>query len=62
MVVCLLDHGSVHEVLDPAADALAGRVLVNLTTGTPEQARELAPGPRSGAPSTWTAGSWRSRR
>jgi 3-hydroxyisobutyrate dehydrogenase-like beta-hydroxyacid dehydrogenase len=41
VVVCLADHRSVHEVLDPAADALAGRVLVNLTTGTPEQAREL---------------------
>jgi 3-hydroxyisobutyrate dehydrogenase-like beta-hydroxyacid dehydrogenase len=41
VVVCLGDHRSVHEVLDPVADALAGRVLVNLTTGTPEQAREL---------------------
>ena len=41
VVICLADHRSVHEVLDPAADDLAGRVLVNLTTGTPEQAREL---------------------
>ncbi|GAA1200751.1 NAD(P)-dependent oxidoreductase [Pseudonocardia alaniniphila] len=41
VVVCLGDHRSVHEVLDPVGDALAGRVLVNLTTGTPEQAREL---------------------
>jgi 3-hydroxyisobutyrate dehydrogenase-like beta-hydroxyacid dehydrogenase len=41
VVVCLLDHRSVHEVLDAAGDALAGRVLVNLTNGTPEQAREL---------------------
>ncbi|WP_433555881.1 NAD(P)-dependent oxidoreductase [Pseudonocardia xinjiangensis] len=41
VVVCLQDHRSVHEVLDPVGDALAGRDLVNLTTGTPEQAREL---------------------
>ena len=42
VVVCLWDHRSVHETLDPAAGALAGRVLVNLTNGTPGQGRELA--------------------
>ncbi len=42
VVVCLLDHRSVHEVLDPVAAGLAGKVLVDLTNGTPEQARELA--------------------
>ncbi|MEU7755252.1 NAD(P)-binding domain-containing protein [Micromonospora sp. NPDC049101] len=42
VVVCLLDHASVHEVLDPLAGDLAGRTLVNVTTTTPEQARELA--------------------
>jgi 3-hydroxyisobutyrate dehydrogenase-like beta-hydroxyacid dehydrogenase len=42
VVVCLLDHRSVHETLDPAAGALAGRTLVNLTNGTPGQGRELA--------------------
>ena len=42
VVACLLDHASVHEVLDPVADRLAGRVLVELTNGTPAQARELA--------------------
>ncbi|GAA5082093.1 3-hydroxyisobutyrate dehydrogenase-like beta-hydroxyacid dehydrogenase [Thermocatellispora tengchongensis] len=41
-VVCLLDYGTVHEVLDPVAGALAGRTLVNLTNGTPRQAREAA--------------------
>jgi 3-hydroxyisobutyrate dehydrogenase-like beta-hydroxyacid dehydrogenase len=41
-VVCLFDHRSVHEVLDPLADRLAGRHLVNLTTTSPEGARELA--------------------
>ena len=41
IVVCLFDHRSVHEVLDPLADRLAGRRLVNLTTTSPEGAREL---------------------
>ncbi|BCJ62459.1 NAD(P)-dependent oxidoreductase [Micromonospora endophytica] len=41
-VVCLFDHRSVREVLDPVADRLSGRTLVNLTTTTPDQARELA--------------------
>lgn len=42
VVVCLLDHASVHEVLDPVAADLAGRTIVNVTTTSPEQARELA--------------------
>jgi 3-hydroxyisobutyrate dehydrogenase-like beta-hydroxyacid dehydrogenase len=42
IVVCLLDYTSVRDVLEPAADELSGRVLVNLTSGTPAQARELA--------------------
>ncbi|WP_285732376.1 NAD(P)-dependent oxidoreductase [Kitasatospora phosalacinea] len=42
VVVCLFDHASVHEVLDPLVDDLAGRALVNLTTTKPEQARESA--------------------
>jgi 3-hydroxyisobutyrate dehydrogenase-like beta-hydroxyacid dehydrogenase len=42
VVACLLDHGSVHEVLDPVAGTLTGRSLLNLTTTTPNQARELA--------------------
>lgn len=41
-VVCLLDHASVHHVLDPARDALTGRHVVNVTTTTPEGARELS--------------------
>lgn len=41
-VVCLFDHRSVHEVLDPLADRLAGCRLLNLTTTSPEGARELA--------------------
>lgn len=42
VVACLLDHASVHETLDPVAGLLAGRTLVNLTTTTPNEARELA--------------------
>ena len=37
-----MDMASVTDVLDPAKDVLAGRVVVNLTNGTPAQARELA--------------------
>jgi 3-hydroxyisobutyrate dehydrogenase-like beta-hydroxyacid dehydrogenase len=42
VIACLLDHASVHEALDPVTDELRGRALVNLTTTTPNQARELA--------------------
>jgi 3-hydroxyisobutyrate dehydrogenase-like beta-hydroxyacid dehydrogenase len=37
-----LDHASVHEVLAPLVDELAGRTLVNVTTTSPAQAREFA--------------------
>lgn len=42
LVVCLTTYDTVHEVLDPVAAALSGRVLVNLTNGTPQQARDMA--------------------
>lgn len=42
VIACLLDHASVHEVLDPLSDQLAGRTLVNVTTTSPAQSRELA--------------------
>ncbi|MDA3647600.1 NAD(P)-binding domain-containing protein [Saccharopolyspora indica] len=42
VVVCLLGYDSVSEVLGPHTDVLAGRTLVNLTNGTPGQAREMA--------------------
>ena len=42
VIVCLLDYDAVSEVLEPSADALGGRTLVNLTTGTPEQAGAFA--------------------
>lgn len=47
VIACVLDYPAVREVLDPIGAALSGRVLVNLTNGTPAQARETA---------TWAAG------
>ncbi|MFI6638715.1 NAD(P)-dependent oxidoreductase [Streptomyces sp. NPDC050504] len=41
-VVCLKDYETLYEVLGPASDALAGRVLVNLDSGTPGEARAAA--------------------
>ncbi|MEO3883928.1 NAD(P)-dependent oxidoreductase [Nonomuraea sp. B5E05] len=42
VITCLLDHASVHEVLDPLSHDLAGRTLINVTTTSPAQSRELA--------------------
>ncbi|MFD4767103.1 NAD(P)-dependent oxidoreductase [Streptomyces niveus] len=42
VIVCVLDYDTVSRLLTPAADALRGRILLNLTSGTPEPARELA--------------------
>jgi 3-hydroxyisobutyrate dehydrogenase-like beta-hydroxyacid dehydrogenase len=41
VIVCLFDHASVHEVLDPLSDLLVGRTVVNVTTTSPAQSREL---------------------
>ncbi|MGW0910093.1 NAD(P)-dependent oxidoreductase [Streptomyces sp. NPDC002853] len=40
-IVCLTTNDNVRALLTPEADALAGRTVVNLTNGTPSQAREL---------------------
>ncbi|MQA80038.1 MAG: NAD(P)-dependent oxidoreductase [Streptosporangiales bacterium] len=42
VVICVLDHRAVHELLDAAGDRLTGRTVVNLTSSTPEDARETA--------------------
>lgn len=47
IVACVLDYDALRTVLDPVADTLAGRTLVNLTSGSPEQARETAEWARS---------------
>ncbi|MGW3956573.1 NAD(P)-dependent oxidoreductase [Streptomyces sp. NPDC004752] len=41
-VVCVLDYAAVHAIVDPAADALRGRTLVNLTADSPHEARAMA--------------------
>jgi 3-hydroxyisobutyrate dehydrogenase-like beta-hydroxyacid dehydrogenase len=42
VIICVTDYDAVHQVLDPVGDALSGKVLVNLTTATSEQARGTA--------------------
>lgn len=42
VIVCLLDHASVAELLEPLSAELAGRTVVNVTTTSPAQSRELA--------------------
>ncbi|MFD8495123.1 NAD(P)-dependent oxidoreductase [Amycolatopsis sp. NPDC059657] len=42
VLACLLDDRSVYDALGPSAAALRGKALVNLTSGTPGQARSLA--------------------
>ncbi|SEF16728.1 3-hydroxyisobutyrate dehydrogenase [Jiangella alba] len=42
VLVCVLDYAATRELLEPVAADLAGRTVVQLTTGTPRQARELA--------------------
>ncbi|HSJ61721.1 MAG TPA: NAD(P)-binding domain-containing protein [Jiangellaceae bacterium] len=42
VVVCVVDSNAVHAVLEPVRESLRGRVLVNLTSTTPEQARATA--------------------
>ncbi|MEU5978260.1 NAD(P)-binding domain-containing protein [Streptomyces sp. NPDC047315] len=42
VVLSLTDYDAMYAILDPAADALAGRVVVNLSSDTPEKTREGA--------------------
>lgn len=42
VIAILSDHASVHQTLDPVAADLAGRQLINLTSTSPEESRELA--------------------
>ncbi|MFI7291000.1 NAD(P)-dependent oxidoreductase [Streptomyces anulatus] len=47
IIVCVLDYDALHATLDPVAGDLAGKTLVNLTSGSPEQAQEVAEWARS---------------
>ncbi|MEU3610322.1 NAD(P)-binding domain-containing protein [Streptomyces sp. NPDC035033] len=49
IIACVLDHEALRTVLDPVAGSLAGKVLVNLSSGSPEQADEAAAWARSHA-------------
>ncbi len=42
VIICLTDYAAVRELLDPIGYELAGRVVINLTSGTSQQARETA--------------------
>lgn len=42
VVVCLSTYDVVHEVIGPLGDALHGKTVVNLTSGSSEQARDTA--------------------
>lgn len=42
VLACVRDDAALHDALDPVVDALAGRVLLNLTSGTPEEIRATA--------------------
>lgn len=41
-VVCVKDHAAVHAIVEQASDALSGRVLVDLTSGSSQDAAETA--------------------
>ncbi|KAL4819960.1 hypothetical protein BDW67DRAFT_193514 [Aspergillus spinulosporus] len=42
VILCLLDNASVKETLSKAVSSLSGKTIVNLTNGTPSQARDLS--------------------
>lgn len=42
VIICVFDYRTASELLGSAEHSLDGKVLVNLTTGTPEEAREMA--------------------
>lgn len=41
-VISASDYAAVRGILGPVGDAVSGRVIVNMTTGTPDQARQTA--------------------
>ncbi|WP_248927589.1 NAD(P)-dependent oxidoreductase [Paenibacillus hamazuiensis] len=42
IVVCVSDYNVVRAILDPSKKEVSGRILVNLTTGSPSQSRQMA--------------------
>ncbi|MFB6551652.1 NAD(P)-dependent oxidoreductase [Streptomyces sp. NPDC056405] len=49
VIACVLDYEALHGILDPITASLAGKSLVNLSSGSPEQADEAAAWARSHA-------------
>jgi len=41
-ILCVLDYETARSVVEPLGEVLAGKLLVNLTSGQPEQARAMA--------------------
>lgn len=42
VIICVIDYAAARAIAEPAAKALHGRTLVNLTADTPERARQTA--------------------
>ncbi|MFJ8313711.1 NAD(P)-dependent oxidoreductase [Streptomyces sp. NPDC094147] len=42
LVVCVVDYDALYAILEPVKESLSGKVLVNLTSGLPEDARGAA--------------------
>lgn len=42
VIVCVLDYIAVNSILEHSADSLMGRTLINLTSGSPDGARQMA--------------------
>lgn len=42
IIICLLDNAAVEETLTPSLASLSGKTIINLTNGTPNQARQLS--------------------
>lgn len=42
VIVCVLDYNAVYSILEYSAASLKGRTLVNLTSGSPDGARQMA--------------------
>jgi 3-hydroxyisobutyrate dehydrogenase-like beta-hydroxyacid dehydrogenase len=40
--ICVTDYAAIHQLIDPAATRVDGRLLINLTSGDSAQAREAA--------------------
>ncbi|MCI1775281.1 MAG: NAD(P)-binding domain-containing protein [Paenibacillus lautus] len=41
LIICVLDYDAARHILEPIREKLSGKVVVNLTTGTPEEARTM---------------------